>query len=151
MDNAVIIDGCSANNMYYISKDDPEISFIEIGHYGGHYAAFILVDTRFVPALQNFNWIGGYKPGGGEKEYLTACINQTNRQVLERLNIRNIGKTIQLHKFIVMLASGSSDILKINHIGDTWDNRIKKLQWVTQADYDTSRAEFFHFIERRHM
>jgi hypothetical protein len=139
--NAIVVNGHSVTNAYYTSTIDPEVTCLEIGHNGGHYATFALVDTRFVHELQNFVWSGEINP--------VASINQENRQHLNRLNIRNRGRTLHLHKFIAMLATHGGTILNINHIGDSLDNRIKNLQWVTQADRDNLIDECDNFIDHR--
>jgi len=139
--NAVVVHGISITNAYYVSRIDPEVTCLEIAHNGGHYATFALLDTRFVNELANFVWSGEVHP--------VASINRDNRQNLTRLNIRNTGRTLHLHKFIAMLATQGGTILNINHIGDSYDFRVKNLQWITQADRDQLSDEFDNFIDNR--
>jgi hypothetical protein len=92
----IIVNGHSVTNLYHVSEQDPDISYLEIGHNSGHYGDIVLVNTRFVQELRNFVWISGE-----EKKYPSACINHTNRQVLQRLNIQiRRGKPILLHSHI---------------------------------------------------
>ena len=146
-----IVNGYNVTNAYYVSKDDLSVCILESNHNNGYYATNTLIDTRFIPELQNFVWTSGYKPNGFIKPYLSAHINQTNRQVLDRLRIVVQGTTLLLHKFIVMLETKSNVILKINHIGKICDNRIKNLQWVTQNDYNTNEVELDFFLDRQHI
>jgi hypothetical protein len=52
--------------------------------------------------------------------------------------------------YIAILATGDSNILKITHIGNPRDNRIKNLQWVTQTEYTAIDNEFTNLLDIRY-